>query len=595
MTQLIEDYYKPNQSQSVLCEDNFILVEENNKILCQTEEGFQYYYYPETGESKWVTELVSEESEVNYDINKPADDINQMDSFNQLITNDSIAPAMIKTQRSGMSTQIMDYSQYSKSRFGEHQPDNLNLNSSPYQTPHSKRNTTSSKWLYSDMTESHPYSPQYGNANTNSIPNHDEIYNTSSRSMVEPVHENWNIGNISTNRYPSYEYSSQPAYPQSSSSDISTLNSNLEPYQRHLQVWSKFFSNASEAMSQARITQKAPTQFIPLSTERRDFNNQQLPTSSRSIDVQTDFSSDIYGDKKISDLERLFRACQRNDVCTIQRLISHGVDINSRDSAGRTAVHFACRGHLADALNILFSNGAEIETKDFRHRTPLHVAAEGGNLRCLQFLLQSAVKTNSSDKRGDTPLHLAARAGRTACVSLLLEYDSDSDIRNRKGQTPLKAVLSVRPCTRDLIAVIDTLKQVRDLSQDDASVSSDESLEEEVNKLHPVKHNERMNAVRKDKNLHSLKKPMNSLKKSAKRNDYIEKPDHNDSSSSSDNESDIYEEVDEEPEETFATLVNQAIWKLVTIAASISITFLFGNRNQDDEKSSKGTFAFSLF
>jgi hypothetical protein len=68
------------------------------------------------------------------------------------------------------------------------------------------------------------------------------------------------------------------------------------------------------------------------------------------------------------------RAAEKGDVPGLQRLLKMSVDIDSRDSLGRTALMLATlRGH-AEAVDILLDNGADPNVADHRGTTPLQAA-----------------------------------------------------------------------------------------------------------------------------------------------------------------------------------------------------------------------------
>jgi ankyrin repeat protein len=59
----------------------------------------------------------------------------------------------------------------------------------------------------------------------------------------------------------------------------------------------------------------------------------------------------------------LFLAC-RGDVSGVEDLLDDGVDVNSIDLDGRTALHIAaCEGHV-DVVNLLLSRNANIDARD---------------------------------------------------------------------------------------------------------------------------------------------------------------------------------------------------------------------------------------
>lgn len=64
-----------------------------------------------------------------------------------------------------------------------------------------------------------------------------------------------------------------------------------------------------------------------------------------------------------STMQLLFMAC-RGDTMGVQDLLNEGIDVNSIDLDGRTALHIAaCEGHV-DVVKLLLSRKANIDARD---------------------------------------------------------------------------------------------------------------------------------------------------------------------------------------------------------------------------------------
>ena len=117
----------------------------------------------------------------------------------------------------------------------------------------------------------------------------------------------------------------------------------------------------------------------------------------------------------------------------IDVLVRFGADLEHRDDAGYTALHWAASGNgklqgggedNAALLQALLSRGANPNTTcDTAGRSPLHAAAQFGDARCIQLLLDFAADLEPRDTHGFTPLMLAGKfgypAGSTGLATLL--------------------------------------------------------------------------------------------------------------------------------------------------------------------------------
>ncbi|KAK6789961.1 hypothetical protein RDI58_013761 [Solanum bulbocastanum] len=136
-------------------------------------------------------------------------------------------------------------------------------------------------------------------------------------------------------------------------------------------------------------------------------------------------------------------------------LVKEGVDLNASDNFGNTPLFEAIKnGHDrvasllvkegaflkienagsllctlvtkgdSDLLRRLLSNGIDANSKDYDHRTPLHVAASQGLLAMARLLLGAGASVFSTDRWGSTPFDEARLSGNNQLIKLLEEARS---------------------------------------------------------------------------------------------------------------------------------------------------------------------------
>ncbi len=94
----------------------------------------------------------------------------------------------------------------------------------------------------------------------------------------------------------------------------------------------------------------------------------------------------------------------------LERLIAHGADVNQPAvNDGRTALHVAAGwGYKGTSsltvIRVLLKNGADINARDKAQQTPLHWAVQEGNKDTVEFLLQNGADRSIYDSEGKTPL-----------------------------------------------------------------------------------------------------------------------------------------------------------------------------------------------
>lgn len=132
-------------------------------------------------------------------------------------------------------------------------------------------------------------------------------------------------------------------------------------------------------------------------------------------------------------------AARRGDGEAVRRLLRQGVDVQTAQADGMTALHWAAlRSDVALAETLIYA-GAHLEaaTRIGQH-TPLHAASRSGQPGVVRALLNAGADAHATTTSGATPLHLAAQAGSGSAVAALLDHGADIDAREHTwGQTPL--------------------------------------------------------------------------------------------------------------------------------------------------------------
>lgn len=139
----------------------------------------------------------------------------------------------------------------------------------------------------------------------------------------------------------------------------------------------------------------------------------------------------------------------------IDILISKGVDTNSKNWNGYTALHWAVKNNDIELVKLLLSKDADVNLKcsghteyhDYGHadldssfmnkdKTALFLAIENQNLEIIKLLLDYA-DVNSQDGEGRTPLMYAIQRRSLPIVKLFIMNNANVDIFDKRGQTSL--------------------------------------------------------------------------------------------------------------------------------------------------------------
>ena len=92
-----------------------------------------------------------------------------------------------------------------------------------------------------------------------------------------------------------------------------------------------------------------------------------------------------------------------------------------------------------DAVTVLLDRGLDVNAKDSQGRTALMEATYGGHYDTVKTLLDRGAAPNLADDTGWTALMEAVSKGNYESAVLLVERGSDVNARTRQGWTALKA------------------------------------------------------------------------------------------------------------------------------------------------------------
>ena len=134
----------------------------------------------------------------------------------------------------------------------------------------------------------------------------------------------------------------------------------------------------------------------------------------------------------------LIDAVKAGDVAIVRTLLADGVSVQTAETDGTTALHWAAHHDRLEIAGLLLDAGAAVDAANRYGVTPLALASVNGSTPMIARLLEVGAEPNLPNPEGETPLMTAARTGNAASIGTLLEHGAEMDaVEAWRGQTAL--------------------------------------------------------------------------------------------------------------------------------------------------------------
>ena len=135
---------------------------------------------------------------------------------------------------------------------------------------------------------------------------------------------------------------------------------------------------------------------------------------------------------------RLIEATATQDSSAFRSMLDLGVDVNTAEVDGTTALHWAAHRDNVEMASALLLAGADVSANNRYGVAPLSLAAVNGNVTMVSLLLDAGADPNTAMAENETVLMTASRTGVAAVVRLLLDAGARVNARESwRGQSAL--------------------------------------------------------------------------------------------------------------------------------------------------------------
>ncbi len=118
-------------------------------------------------------------------------------------------------------------------------------------------------------------------------------------------------------------------------------------------------------------------------------------------------------------------------------LMDHGINVNSKNSNGSTALIRVAFYNYQDVAKLLIASGANVNAKNNNGNTALMLAAYSGHKEIVELLIESGADINTKNIYSETALIWAAVYGHKEIVQLLINKNAYVDARCDFADTAL--------------------------------------------------------------------------------------------------------------------------------------------------------------
>jgi ankyrin repeat protein len=140
----------------------------------------------------------------------------------------------------------------------------------------------------------------------------------------------------------------------------------------------------------------------------------------------------------------IHRFASLNDTKALKFLLTEtNCNVQTTDSRGWTALHWACLRESYGAAQVLLQHGSDLEAvTDHPSRTPLLISCQRGDVLTARALIEAGAKLDAVDESKNSAILICVQFKAFECCKLLLENGAPANIKCSSGWTALRLALT---------------------------------------------------------------------------------------------------------------------------------------------------------
>jgi ankyrin repeat protein len=171
----------------------------------------------------------------------------------------------------------------------------------------------------------------------------------------------------------------------------------------------------------------------PVADEQPELRTTEVPSPQKvESPVALDEANPPISDQDFRDAAKLGKGH------VVAQAIQRGINVNSPDADGRTALMLAAYDGHTEVVHLLIKNKSQVNRRDAMNRTALTYSASGKNPETVAVLLDADAEVDVVDNvESWTPLMFASAEGNLEVVKLLLKHGASPHLADKDGETSL--------------------------------------------------------------------------------------------------------------------------------------------------------------